>query len=94
MSIIDDLAKAHAEHDPHDFKSQGANSPKGHVNAPYSFEQFPQVVYKDKDTRTVASADELEKALADGWSETPGTPEAPPAAPDVPPDASPAPPAA
>lgn len=69
-TILDDIAKAHADNDPHDFKSQGANGAKtGHVNQPYVKQDFPTTVYKDKDSKVVKDADELKTAKAAGWGD-------------------------
>lgn len=61
-------------HDPHGFLSQGANSAKHlHANAPYKFEKFPHAVHKvpsptNAASKNVHSDEELEAAIADGWS--------------------------
>ncbi|HVH87681.1 MAG TPA: hypothetical protein VM912_13220 [Terriglobales bacterium] len=70
MDVFQKLHEENAKHDPHGFKSQGANSAKhAHVNAPYKFEKFPQHVYKGKHTKAVHDEAQLESALANGWSQ-------------------------
>lgn len=81
MSVADDLARENAAFDPYGFKSQGANSAKHAFDAvPYAHQEFPKVVYKDGGTLTVTDKDQLDKALADGFSET--APESVPATPE------------
>lgn len=75
MDIFKQIHEENAKHDPHGLKNQGENSAKHSlVNAPYEFQQFPQVVYKSSPdgtlTLTVSDSAELANALADGWSET------------------------
>lgn len=36
---------------------------------PYRFQKFPMMVYQGKQTAIVQSEDELQDALADGWSQ-------------------------
>lgn len=98
MSLTEQLAKEHADHDPHGFKARGENTPRhAFKNEPYTHQQFPQVVYKPAkvghfeepktNTKTVADETELAAALADGWSETPkpenDDPPAEPSAPEL-----------
>lgn len=76
MGIRENLQAENAAHDPHGFKSQGGNSVKSlHVNEPYIHQKFPMAVYKDKHTKHVESELELEKALAEGFSEEAPKPE-------------------
>jgi hypothetical protein len=71
MSLVDQVAKAHADHDPHGFKAQGANSAKHSFPATsYTHQEYPKLLYKGDGTLSVHSADALKKALADGWSES------------------------
>lgn len=68
--ILNAVRQAHADHDPHGFKNQGANSPKhAHVNAPYAHEEFPKLVYKGNHTKTVNDVTDLQDALEGGFSE-------------------------
>lgn len=70
MTLAEQLAADHAAHDPYGFKTKGANAAKtGHVNEPYTHQDFPLAVYKaNPDTvRTVNNADELAKAEAEGF---------------------------
>jgi hypothetical protein len=70
----DKLYAENASHDPHGFKAQGENSAKhAFVDTPYVHQLFPTTIYRDApvETKTVANADDLKAALADGWRETP-----------------------
>jgi hypothetical protein len=80
MSILEEISKAHIEHDPHGFKAAAAPNLRklsGHVNQPYEHQEFPRVLYREQGSKTVGSESELEAALADGWLKNP--PEAEPA---------------
>lgn len=73
MDVFKQIHEENAKHDPHGFKSQGADSAKHlHANAPYRFEKFPHAVHKvtEKGTaiKNVHSDEELEAAIAEGWS--------------------------
>lgn len=69
MDVFKQIHEANAKHDPHGFKSQGANSAKHlHANAPYKFEKFPHAVHKAAESKSVHSDKELEAAIAEGWA--------------------------
>jgi hypothetical protein len=72
MSIVNEIQKAHAEHDPHGFKNREVPQHKlhGHVNEPYVFQKFPMTVYKGKAHKTVETEEELEAAAAEGFTAT------------------------
>lgn len=66
------------EFDPHDLKHKGERTPKHAFRSePYSHQEFPLAVYKINDnvaqTKPVADQDELDAAIADGWSKEPLT---------------------
>lgn len=66
------MLEAQPDFDPHDLKHEGAKTQRSaHVNEPYVFQQFPQLVHKDGDIITVNNQEELDKALADGYTEEP-----------------------
>lgn len=72
MALTEQLAKEHAAHDPHGLKSGFDNSAKhSHVMEPYVYQEFPKALYKKDQSLTVHSTDALQKALNEGWSETP-----------------------
>jgi len=74
MTLAEQLAAEQANHDPHGFKAQGANSPRhSFADTPYVHQDFPTTVYRDeKQSKVVTNADELAKAKADGWAEVEG----------------------
>lgn len=68
------MLEAQPDFDPHSLKHEGAETQRSaHVNDPYVHQEYPKVVYKaEGETRIVNDDDELQKATADGFSETPG----------------------
>lgn len=72
MGIREDLLAENAAHDPYGFKAKGENGIKSlHVNEPYVYQEFPQIVYKDGAVLTVNDQDALDKALTDGYGKEP-----------------------
>jgi len=72
MGLVEQIAKEHAAHDPHGFKTGFANS-QTHSFPPtaYTHQEYPKLLYKGDATLSVHSANDLKNALGDGWSESP-----------------------
>lgn len=71
MGIREDLLAESAAHDPYGFKAKGENGVKTlHANDPYTYHEFPKVLYKAELTALVYDKEGLDNAISDGWSET------------------------
>ena len=69
-SITEQVAAAHAAHDPHGFKAQGANSARHAEPAvEYKHQRYPLVLWQEKTSATVRNAAEEADARERGFSE-------------------------